>query len=46
MNAKDSADATKIATLSLGNNQQTQMPVRSGTIGPDETFARLKDQAL
>jgi citrate synthase len=35
MNAKDTADATKIAKLMLGNNQQTTMPVRSGTIGPD-----------
>jgi citrate synthase len=39
MNVKDAApakaDATKTATLSLGSNQQTMMPVRSGTIGPD-----------
>jgi citrate synthase len=35
MNAKDTADATKTAKLMLGNNQQTTMPVRSGTIGPD-----------
>src|SRR6185295_1839982 len=34
MNAKDTADA-KIATLMLGSNQKSQMPVRSGTIGPD-----------
>ena len=35
MNAKDTADATKTAKLTLGSNRQTQMPVRSGTIGPD-----------
>ena len=39
MNVKDAApakaDATKSATLTLGSNQQTMMPVRSGTIGPD-----------
>jgi citrate synthase len=39
MNVKDAApanaDATKTATLTLGSNQQTMMPVRSGTIGPD-----------
>jgi citrate synthase len=35
MNAKDTADATKSAKLMLGDNRQTQMPVRSGTIGPD-----------
>ncbi|HEU4377432.1 MAG TPA: citrate synthase [Hyphomicrobiaceae bacterium] len=35
MNARDTADATKTAKLIVGNNQQTQMPVRSGTIGPD-----------
>ena len=35
MNAKDTADATKTARLTVGSNQQTQMPVRSGTIGPD-----------
>jgi citrate synthase len=29
------ADASKTATLTLGSNQQTTMPVRSGTIGPD-----------
>jgi len=35
MNAKDTADAGKSATLTLGSNQQTVLPVRSGTIGPD-----------
>ena len=39
MNVKDAApakaDATKTATLTLGSNQQTMMPVRSGTLGPD-----------
>jgi len=39
MDVKDAApakaDATKTATLTLGSNQQTMMPVRSGTIGPD-----------
>jgi citrate synthase len=39
MNVKDAApakaDATKTATLTLGSNQQTMMPVRSGSIGPD-----------
>ena len=35
MNAKDAADAGKSATLTLGSNQQTHLPVRSGTIGPD-----------
>jgi citrate synthase len=39
MNVKDAApakaDANKTATLTLGSNQQTMMPVRSGTIGPD-----------
>ena len=39
MNVKDAApakaDANKTATLSLSSNQQTMMPVRSGTIGPD-----------
>jgi citrate synthase len=29
------ADASKTASLTLGSNQQTTMPVRSGTIGPD-----------
>ena len=29
------ADAAKAATLMLGDNRKTQMPVRSGTIGPD-----------
>jgi citrate synthase len=35
MNAKDLADAGKSATLTVGSNQQTHLPVRSGTIGPD-----------
>jgi citrate synthase len=35
MNAKDSADTGKTATLSVGSNQQTHLPVRSGSIGPD-----------
>ena len=35
MNAKDLADAGKSATLSVGSNQQTHLPVRSGSIGPD-----------
>jgi len=35
MSAKDTADAGKTATISLGSNQATRMPVRSGTIGPD-----------
>ena len=35
MNARDTADDPKIAKLTLGSNRQTQMPVRSGTIGPD-----------
>lgn len=38
MNAQDGpgrkSDASRTATL-LINNKQTQMPVRSGTIGPD-----------
>ena len=29
------SDKAKTATLTLGSNQQTTMPVRSGTIGPD-----------
>jgi citrate synthase len=29
------SDASKTATLTLGSNQQTMMPVRSGSIGPD-----------
>jgi citrate synthase len=29
------SDANKTATLTLGSNQQTMMPVRSGSIGPD-----------
>ena len=28
-------DAGKTATMTLGSNQQTHLPVRSGTIGPD-----------
>jgi citrate synthase len=35
MNAKDLADAGKSATLAVGSNQQTHLPVRSGSIGPD-----------
>jgi citrate synthase len=35
MNAKDLSDAGKSATLTVGSNQQTVLPVRSGTIGPD-----------
>jgi citrate synthase len=35
MNAKDTADTGKTATMVVGNNQQTHLPVRSGTIGPD-----------
>ncbi len=35
MNAKDLAENGKTATLSVGSNQQTHLPVRSGTIGPD-----------
>ena len=35
MNAKDTADTGKTATLAVGSNQQTHLPVRSGTIGPD-----------
>ena len=35
MNAKDLADAGKSATLTVGSNQQTHLPVRSGSIGPD-----------
>ena len=35
MNAKDSADTGKTATLSVGSNQQAHLPVRSGSIGPD-----------
>jgi citrate synthase len=34
MTSKD-ADAGKHATLSLGGNRQVELPVRSGTIGPD-----------
>jgi citrate synthase len=29
------SDASKTATLTLGGNRQTMMPVRSGSIGPD-----------
>ncbi|MGE3698418.1 MAG: citrate synthase [Hyphomicrobiaceae bacterium] len=35
MNAKDLADAGKTATISVGGNQQTHLPMRSGSIGPD-----------
>jgi citrate synthase len=35
MNAKDLADAGKTATISVGSNQQTHLPMRSGSIGPD-----------
>ena len=35
MNAKDTADTGKTATLAVGSNQQTHLPVRSGSIGPD-----------
>jgi citrate synthase len=35
MNAKDTADTGKTATMVVGSNQQTHLPVRSGTIGPD-----------
>ena len=35
MNAKDMADTGKTATLTVGSNQQTHLPVRSGSIGPD-----------
>ena len=35
MNAKDTADTGKTATLTVGSNQQTHLPVRSGSIGPD-----------
>ena len=31
----NSADASKVVTLSLGDSRKTQMPIRSGTIGPD-----------
>jgi citrate synthase len=34
MNAKD-ANADKVATLNVGGGRQAQMPVRSGTVGPD-----------
>jgi citrate synthase len=35
MNAKDVTEGGKTATLTLGSNRQTHLPVRSGTIGPD-----------
>ena len=35
MNAKDVADSGKTATMTVGSNQQTHLPVRSGSIGPD-----------
>jgi citrate synthase len=35
MNAKDLADAGKTATISVGSNQHTHLPMRSGSIGPD-----------
>jgi len=38
MNAKDMAGAkaeAKTATLAIGSNQRADMPIRSGTIGPD-----------
>ena len=35
MNAKDSAENGKTATIAFGSNQQTHLPVRSGSIGPD-----------
>ena len=35
MNAKDTADTGKTATLMVGSNQQAHLPVRSGSIGPD-----------
>ena len=38
MNAKDMASAkaeAKTATLEIGSNQRAEMPIRSGTIGPD-----------
>jgi citrate synthase len=38
MNAKDMASAkveAKTATLAIGSNQRAEMPIRSGTIGPD-----------
>jgi citrate synthase len=35
MNAKDTADASRSATITLGDNRQTHLPIRSGTIGPD-----------
>ena len=35
MNAKDVPEGGKTATLTLGSNRQTHLPVRSGTVGPD-----------
>ena len=35
MNAKDLAEAGRSATLAVGSNQQTHLPMRSGSIGPD-----------
>jgi citrate synthase len=39
MNAKDVAsaksDAGRTATVAIGDNQQTHLPIRSGTVGPD-----------
>src|SRR5262245_38135559 len=38
MNAKDMASAkaeAKTARLGIGSNQRAEMPIRSGTIGPD-----------
>ena len=37
MNAKD-ANADKVATLSMGDNRQAKMPVRSGTVGAAGCF--------
>ena len=35
MTAKDATEGGNNATLTLGNNRQTHLPVRSGSIGPD-----------
>jgi citrate synthase len=35
MNAKDLAETGKSATITVGSNQQTHLPMRSGSIGPD-----------
>jgi citrate synthase len=35
MSAKDLADTGKSAAISVGSNQQTHLPMRSGSIGPD-----------